>query len=273
VTVDQLPLTLVSTRPRLGDKARNLERIASEVRAARGDLVVFPEMALTGYLVRDAVLRLAETVEGPSVRRLSKLASETGRHILVGLPRRDEERVGLVYNCAALFDPDEGIQLYDKRQLATFGPFEDGLFFSPGTEPGFMETPWGHIGVSICYDLFFPELMRAQALAGAVLLVNVSASPSTSRRFFEVILPARAIENALPVAYTNFAGTQESLVFWGGAQLWGPRGTLKDISPYYEEARLETSVDLEEARAARPLRPTVRDARKALVQDLMDVVN
>jgi 5-aminopentanamidase len=163
------------------------------------------------------------------------------------------------------------VQVYDKRMLATFGPFEDGLYFSPGREPGFMETPWGPLGVSICYDLFFPELMKAQALAGATLLVNISASPSSSRRFFEAVLPARAIENALPVAYTNFAGTQESLVFWGGAQVWGARGTLKGSSAYYEEARLEVVVDLEEARLARALRPTVRDTVRENVQDLMDL--
>lgn len=271
-SMEPLRLSLVCTRPRLAHKKHNLERIVKEVQAAQGDLVVFPEMALTGYVIGDRVHALAETVQGESMRRLSNVCAETGKHALVGFPRLDDEVPGLVYNSCALMDPDEGIQFYDKRQLATFGPFEDGLFFTPGRLPGLFETRWGRIGVTICYDLSFPELTRAQAMQGAHLLVNISASPNTSRHYFETILPARALENCLPMAYTNFAGTQDSLVFWGGAQLWSPRGTLKGRSPVYEEARLEVEVDPEETRAARPLRPTVRDMRRDVFMESLELL-
>lgn len=270
VPLEPLRLTLVATRPRLGAKNHNLENIMGQVQAAEGDLVVFPEMALTGYMVGDRVHELAEPLDGPSLRRLSKTAAETDRSILVGFPRKDEEVPGLVYNSAVLLDPDEGFQFYDKRQLATYGPFEDGLYFTPGNEPGLLETPWGTLGVTICYDLSFPEITRAQALGGADLLVNISASPNTSRHYFEAILPARALENALPVAYANFVGTQESLVFWGGGQLWSPRGVRQGRSPLFEEARLEVEVDSMETRVARPLRPTLRDTRRDTFNELLE---
>jgi 5-aminopentanamidase len=262
--MEPLRLSLACTRPRLGDKAYNLEDITKRVQGAKGDLVVFPEMALTGYLVGDRVHTLAERIDdGASLRHIAKVAAKTGRHVLFGFPRADEEVPGLVYNSCALVDPHEGIQTYDKRQLATFGPFEDGLFYTPGDQSGLLESPWGPIGVTICYDLSFPEFTRRQAVEGAELLINISASPNTSRHYFETIMPARALENCLPIAYTNFAGTQDSLVFWGGAQLWGPRGDRKGRSPLYEEATLESIVDPVETRTARPLRPTIRDTRQA----------
>ena len=263
-------LSLVSFRPRLADPAHNLDQMTDAIAAARGDIVVFPEMALTGYLVKDRIHRLAEPMMGPSAARLAEVAEAHDRWVLYGYPRRDEERQGLVYNAANLIGPDGGVQVYDKRFPATFGPFEDGLYVTPGRDPGLLETPWGTIGLSICYDLFFPELHKALALQGADLLLNISASPTTSRRFFEALLPARAIENTLPMAYTNFCGLQDDLMFWGGAQLWGARGTLKDRAPYHEATTLEVEVDHEETRAARPLRPTLRDTRAEPLDELRD---
>ncbi len=264
-------VTLVSTQPVLSDKEANLAEMEAQVRAAEGDIVVFPEMALTGYVIGDRVHRLAERLDGPSVARIAALAAETGRWVLFGMPRADDRRAGVVYNSAIMVDPEGGVQVYDKRHLATFGPFEDGLHFTPGRSLGLMETPWGDIGVMICYDLFFPELSKAMTVAGADVLVNISASPSTSRRFFEALFPARAIENALPVLYSNFAGSQDGLVFWGGCQSWGPRGTAKAVGPYFETHRLEVEVDHEETAAARPLRPTLRDTRRDVIEDLLEV--
>lgn len=262
-------LSLVSTHPRLGDKEHNIGLMEQAIRSAKGDVVVFPEMALTGYLVKDRIHRLAEPLEGPSAERVAAFAAESGKWILYGYPRRDDDRIGLVYNSAVLVDPDGGLQGYDKRHPATFGPFEDGRYVTPGRSSGLLTTPWGDIGLSICYDLFFPELCKALTLQGADMLLNISASPTTSRRFFEVLFAARAIENALPFAYTNFAGTQENLMFWGGAQLWGPRGNLIDRSAYHEEAILEVTVDHEETRAARGLRPTLRDTRREVLEELL----
>ena len=79
--------------------------------------------------------------------------------------------------------------------LATFGPFEEGLYFGAGSSGTLMEVEGRKIGVVICYDLFFPELAKSYALAGAETVICISASPITSRDFFERLIPARAIEN------------------------------------------------------------------------------
>ena len=254
-------LTLVSTHPRLGDTAGNREEMLGHVAKAKGDVVVFGEMALTGYAIRDAVRRLAEPLSGESVRAFQKAAEKHGKHVVFGFPRLDERRRGVVYDSAAFVTRGGDVHHYDKTFLSTFGPFEDGLWFAPGKEPGLVEVDEGRFGLSICYDLFFPELHRAQALAGADVLLNLSASPNTSRRFFEPLFPARAIENTCFMAYCNVAGPQEEMVYWGGSQVWGPRGDLKARGAYFEPHVLDCEVDLDELAFARPHRPTIRDAR------------
>ncbi len=131
-------------------------------------------------------------------------------------------------------------------------------------------TRHGTIGVHICYDLYFPELQKRQVLEGADVLVNISASPSTSRRFFEALLPARAIENACFSLYSNNVGSQDGLVFWGGCQAYGPRAESLGVLEEYEEGVLRVELDLDALQPAREFRPTLRDtdlADLAAVED------
>jgi len=105
-------------------------------------------------------------------------------------------------------------------------------------------------------------------LAGADILLNISASPTTSQRFFEAILPVRAIENASFSLYSNVAGPQDGIVFWGGSQAYGPRGTrLARLEPLQEGVAV-AEIDLDDLAPAREFRPTLRDAR---VEDLADL--
>ncbi|HEX9816169.1 MAG TPA: nitrilase-related carbon-nitrogen hydrolase, partial [Candidatus Thermoplasmatota archaeon] len=97
---------------------------------------------------------------------------------------------------------------------------------------------------------------------------NISASPNISRKNFEILFPARAVENGYFVAYCNVAGTQEDLVFWGGSQVWGPRGDQKVLAPYTDPSLVTVEIDEAEIDAARPLRPTLRDTR----DDILAVV-
>ena len=127
------------------------------------------------------------------------------------------------------------VQRYDKVNLATFGPFEEGLYFSAGTARRTMDVEGHRIGVVICYDLFFPQLSMDYALGGAEAIVCISASPFTSREYFETLLPARAIETTAYVAYQNQVGTQLNEVFFGGGEARGPRGELLAKNRYFEE--------------------------------------
>src|SRR5207247_2680870 len=106
---------------------------------------------------------------------------------------------------------------------ANFGPFEEGLYFARGEDLTIVDTKIGRIALLICYDSFFPELAKAYAIEGAQLLAIISASPATSKPFFDKILPARAIENAMPLVYANLVGTELNIVFQGAPQ-WIGRG-------------------------------------------------
>lgn len=225
-------------------------------------------MALTGYSIRDEVHRLAEPLDGPSVRRVSRICEELGCGVLFGMPERDGRVRGRIYNSAVLVLPDGSVGAYRKCHLANFGPFDEKRYFHAGMTLPVFETPWGRVGALICYDIFFPEAVKVLALGGAELIVDISASPTSTRRFFEAVLPARAVESTVFIAYCNLVGTEGQLEFWGGSRVIGPRLDVRALGPLYEEAIVEAELDFPELEAARPLRPTLRDTRPEVVEAL-----
>jgi predicted amidohydrolase len=262
-----MKVALAQLAPKLLDKEANLSRIEKTVAKAGADLAMFGELFLTGYMARDAFPRLAETVPGPATDRLSKIASEYGTHVLVGMPERDAKGRYL-FNTSVLVAPDGEVWRYRKIHPANFGPFEEGLYFGRGSDPVLVDTRLGKLGLLICYDAFFPELAKAYALQGADALAIISASPATSKPFFDKILPARAIENTVFVLYANLVGTELNIVFQGGTQAIGPRGEDLGRGKDFEEDVVIADVDLRDLRVAREFRPTLRDTRR----DLLDAV-
>jgi len=250
-------VALWSAAPALGDVDAN---IATVVDAMQGsdDMVVFPELFLTGYNIGDDVQRLAFTEGDPRLAPLVEAAKRNRTHLVVGAPFTP--RAGITYN-AALCITDMGEATWiPKRALPTFTTFREGLFFAHGDAQPVWETRLGRIGIGICYDLYFPEFHKRQVLDGADILLNISASPSVSRRFFETLLPARAVENACFMLYSNNVGSQDGVVFWGGSQAYGPRGGLLGRHGEYEDGPLRVDVDLQDLAAAREFRPTIRDS-------------
>ncbi len=259
---------LAQLAPQVGRKERNLEKIETAVAAAGADLVLFGEMFLTGYMARDEFPRLAESADGPSVKRLTKIATEHGSHIIVGMPERDSKGKTL-YNASVLAAPDGGSYVYRKIHPANFGPFEEELYFGRGSELTLVQTPLGKIGLLICYDAFFPELAKAYALEGAEILAIISASPATSKPFFDKVLPARAIENAIFVLYANLVGTELGMVFQGGTQAIGPRGEDLGRARDFEEEVVTADIDLKALPIAREFRPTLRDTHEELFRKVV----
>ncbi len=258
-------LLLGQLAPVPADPGANLARIAKALASTPSDLAVFPELFLSGYRVGDRFHHLALRPGDPTWERLGALAREHRTSLVVGGPVQSEERKGELRNVALLFRPDGTVANQVKRYLPTFGPFEEGVPFTPTdvSHP----LPWGRhsLGLAICYDAFFPEIFRSLALAGADLLVVISASPTTSFSLFSKLLPARAIENGLPVVYVNRVGVEDGIVFGGGSGLWDPRGEAVDVEERTvgglgpEERVLLAEVDLAEAARWRPFRPVLRD--------------
>jgi predicted amidohydrolase len=254
---------LAQLAPKLRDKEANLAAIERTVARSGADLVMFGELFLTGYMARDALPRLAETVPGPATERVASVAEEHGAHVLFGMPERDPKDRHL-YNTAVLVRPDGAVHRYRKVHPANFGPFEEGLYFGRGSDVVVAETDIGRLGLMICYDSFFPELAKACALKGADALAIISAAPATSKPLFDKVLPARAIENAVFVLYTNLVGTELNMVFQGGTQGIGPRGEDLGRARSFRQEVVHVDVDLAQLGPARELRPTMRDTRREL---------
>lgn len=264
----KVTVTLAQIICQLHDKEGNLKRMTDIVRKARGNIVVFPELSLTGYLPRDDLYHQAETPNGPTMKRILRLAKTTKKDIVFGCPMRDERVPGLLYNSCLLASGKGKLSRYDKMYLPTFGPFEEKVFFAEGKRAVVGDGMHAKLGLMVCYDIFFPELAKLETLMGAQVLVNISAAPTTSRPFFRRVMPARAVENAIYVAYCNLVGVHGSLVFSGGSVLYSPRGEELVRAKDLEEDVVEVQIDLADIDVARRFRPTVRDTRVELLDEI-----
>jgi len=263
-------LLLAQTGPKLGNKERNLRQISEQAAKARKknvDLLIFPELHLTGYTMRDEVSHLAEPIPGPSTRKVESLAKENGVHIIFGMPEESEVK-GVIHNTAVIVGPKGLIGRYRKIHLPTHSVFEERRYYRPGQEASVFKTDIGTIALNICYDLYFPELTRLQALQGAQLVVCISASPGLRRRFFEGFCLSRAMENAVYLAYVNRVGIEEGLQFWGGSRVIAPNGSILAQSKYDVEEFQTCKVDLDEVSRARAFIPTIKDLEPGLFDQL-----
>jgi predicted amidohydrolase len=270
---DKIRLALAQISNKREDKEANLQKIEKLTFKANeqgANIVIFPEMSLTGYVVRDQSYELAETIPGPSVERIEALAKKTEMHIIFGMPELSEKAQATVFNTAVLVGPQGLIGKYRKMYLPTHSVFEEKRYFRPGYEPAAFQTDFGNIGLCICYDIFFPEVIRLSRLKGAQLIVCISASPAVRRSYFETLTCARAIENTAYVAYVNLAGVQDGLQFWGGSRLVSPNGDVVAKAKYDEEDFVICDVDFSDLRTAETFIPTLRDLRPELFDKLKE---
>jgi predicted amidohydrolase len=263
-----MKLALISARPTIADKAKNIQIMENYIKKTKADLYIFGEYFLSGDRCKDEFRDLAEPLNGPSIQHLKKIAKHNKCGIIFGMPTKDATIDGLIYNTAVLIQPDGTVNAYRKWFLPTAGPFEEKIFFDQGEDLPVFTTMFGKIGLLICYDIYFPELAKALTLQGAELLVCISASPTTTQQYFETLLPARALENTVFIAYVNLAGNQEDLIYWGGSQVYDPLGQLLIKAPYLKESIITCDVNLKRLESVRGGRPVLRDIRPEIYQDL-----
>jgi predicted amidohydrolase len=253
------------------DKTENLakmEKATIKAKKQNVDLVIFPELSLTGYVVRDQIYELAETIPGQSTKVIENIAKKTKVHIVFGMPELSERTQATIHNAAVLVGPEGVVGKYRKMYLPTHSVFEEKRYFRPGYQTAVFDTKLGKIGLIICYDIFFPEVSRLTRLKGAQLIVCISASPSTRRTFFETLTVARAIENTAFLAYVNLVGIEDGLQFWGGSRLVGPNGKVLVQAKYDEEDLVICDIDYADMRPVEAFVPTLRDLRPELFDKL-----
>ncbi len=262
-----MKVTIAQKKHALGKKQENLRTIERTADDEDTDLLIFPEMFLTGYTLRDRSWYEAENIPGPSSNRISKIAEENQMNIICGMPEKVKGEARL-RNVALLATSDGELHKYRKVYLPNFGPFEDKRYFKAGNEVPVFDTPEGKIGMLICYDIFFPELAKAMVQKGAEMIAVISASPSVTRKYFERVLPARAIETTSYLFYSNLVAREESMYFWGGATAVSPKGEIIGKGDYFKEDKVEAQLELENMSNFRSNRPVLDDTREAPLSEL-----
>ncbi len=264
----KMKIALVTIRPNVLDKQSNIKKMEKYIKKIKADIYVFGELSLTGYSIKDEIRETAEDINGKSIKQIKKIAEKNKCYIVFGMPLKNSKVEGLINNAAIFVHPNGKLDIYNKWFLITFGPFEEKIYFDEGENYHICDTKFGKIGLIVCYDLFFPELCRLYSMQGADIIICISASPSTTRKYFETLLPARAIENTVFMVFVNLVGTQEDLVFWGGSQVYDPLAKLVVKAPYFKESITTCEIDLKDIKIARANRPVLRDIRPDIYNDL-----
>lgn len=235
-----------------GDKEANLKKIKGFTEQAAGqgnDLVVFPELALTGYECSEDVAEggcsmhreLAETIPGPSTEEIARIAKETGIYVVFGMPEKSPENPEIRHISAVVIGPEGILGTYRKIHLMA-SPLTETKCFTPGDSLPVFETRFGTIGVQICYDFWtFPMLSRVLMLKGARIILNATASPAGPGKedFMVRQTCARGSENIVYTASANLTGKERTVSFFGHSTIAG-RGWK--ISQIYAEGGAEEGI-------------------------------
>ncbi|MFD3587421.1 carbon-nitrogen hydrolase family protein [Streptomyces sp. NPDC058683] len=258
---------LLQSSGRPGSTVENLkvlDEAAGRAAAAGAALLVAPEMFLTGYAIGDDIARLAEPADGDCADAIAELAHRHGLAIAYGYPERAGDHV---HNSAQLISAD-GTRLANYRKSHLFGGFERD-HFTPGDQPVVQAELNGlTVGIMICYDVEFPELVRAHALAGTDLLLVPTANMHPFELVAESLVPVRAWENQMYVAYANRIGQEGEFEFFGLSALAGPDGVARARAGRGEELVL-ADVDPALLAASREANPYLKDRRPGLYGSLV----
>ncbi|GAA5034925.1 carbon-nitrogen hydrolase family protein [Streptomyces siamensis] len=258
---------LLQSSGRPGSVVENLkvlDEAAGRAAAAGAGLLATPEMFLTGYAIGDDVARLAEPADGDSADAIAEIATRHGVAVAYGYPERDGERV---FNSAQLISAD-GTRLANYRKTHLFGCFERD-HFTPGEQPVVQAELGGlRVGLMICYDVEFPENVRAHALAGTDLLIVPTAQMHPFQFVAESVVPVRAFENQMYVAYVNRTGPEGEFEFVGLSTLAGPDGIARARAGRGEELVL-ADADPVLLADSRETNPYLKDRRPGLYGSLI----
>ncbi|NPA06327.1 MAG: acyltransferase [Chloroflexi bacterium] len=270
-------LALVQFQPRLGDLHANLERHLDWIRRARSqgaDVVVFPELSLTGYILQDLVPVVArrprreDPIFGPLL--------EASRTVDVVVGFVEEDQRSRFFNSAAYLSQGQVVHVHRKVYLPTYGMFDEGRFFAWGDHVAAFDTRFGRFGLLICEDFWHVSPPYLLWLDGADVMIFPMASPGrgivpaapklSTARWVEAVVQAYAGLFTVFTAFVNRTGFEDGIHFWGGSAIYGPDGSLLAQAPYSQEALLLQELDLRALHRARARLPLLRDERTALFQ-------
>ncbi len=266
---------LAQVRPHLGDLDANFathERMIADARDAGADLCVFPELALTGYFLRDLVSDVALRADDARLRDLSRRAG--GMDLVVSFAEEDER--GRFYIAAAYWSGGECVHVHRKVYLPTYGFFDDGRFFGRGETVRAFDTRFGRLGVLICEDFWHISTPYLLWIDGADALIFCNNHPGrgtdsrtgdiASIEFVSALCRSYAGSMTVPIVQCNRVGWEDGINFWGGSFVIDAGGAEIARAPAMDEHLLIAEIDRTETRRRRVAFPALRDERPDLVQ-------
>ena len=276
----KLNLALAQINTKLGDVEANLAKhmdFIQQAKSEKADLLVFPELSLTGYVLQDLVASVAHkpTEEDPIFKHLLQASHDLD--LVVGFV--DEDSRHRFYIASAYISAGKVIHVHHKVYLPTYGLFDEGRFFAWGDSVRAFDTRFGRVGMLICEDFWHASPPYLLWLDGADIMLFSSASPGRGLNDKEKLESAHWVERVIKayasmftsfVAHANRVGYEDGLHFWGGAALFDPNGEEVAVGPYNEEALTFAQMDLNQLRRTRARLPLLRDERTALVRNEMD---
>lgn len=272
----RLNVALAQINPKLADVPANLDKHLAYIDQAidqGADLVIFPELSLTGYQVQDLVPEVAIRARADDPIFGALLNASKRIDLVFGFVHEDERQ--RFYIAAAYASAGELVHVHHKLYLPTYGMFDEGRFFDQGERARAFDTRFGRVGMLICEDFWHMSPPYLLWLDGADLMILHSASPSrgldgsdrlSGSRWVELVNQAYGSLFTNYVLHCNRVGYEDGKNFWGGSSVVDPNGDFVAHAPYFDETLLTYSLDLNQLHRTRSRLPLLRDERPEMVQ-------
>lgn len=261
-------VAIAQINPKLGDLQSNLSLYEEKIVVGKklgADLLLFPELSLTGYFLRDMVPNVALRLSSEEVKTLQKLSREV--NFVAGLV--EESRDYRFYNSAVYFEGGEIRHVHRKVYLPTYGMFDEQRYFARGDRIRAFDTKLGRMAILVCEDLWHPSTAYLAALDGALAILCPSTSPlrgisegqiqDDNALYWELINRTYAQTFGLFMIYGNRVGFEDGVGFWGGSEILDPFGQRISKAKYYEDDFIIGDVALDSVRRKRTMAPMLRD--------------
>ena len=261
-------IVIGQVNPRLGDLQVNLALYAERIGRAvsdKADLLLFPELSLTGYMLRDTVPAVALKLDAPEIKRLMALSRRVA--FVAGLVEESADH--RFFNSAVYFEDGEIRHVHRKVYLPTYGMFDEQRYFACGDRVRAFDSKFGRMALLICEDLWHPSTIYLAALDGALAVLCPSASPlrgivdqqiqDDNARYWEMLNRVYAETYSLFMIYGNRCGFEDGVGFWGGSEVIDPFGQRLAKARYYDEDFIVVDAGFEAVRRKRTMSPLLRD--------------
>ena len=273
-----MKLGIAQINPTLGNLDRNVEIFRKTVKEAieKGlELLVFPELGLTGYFLKDMVPTVAQRLDSKLIREIQRVSKKIS--IVVGLVEESSDYC--FYNSVLYFEAGKILHVHRKVYLPTYGIFDEERYLSRGTQVRAFDTRFGRIAMLVCEDAWHPSTVYLASQAGSQILIIPASSPSRGVQRGDKLQISETWESMVKVyatlfmqfcVFVNRVGYEDGINFWGGSEVVNPSGKRILKGPYLDDALVETTLNLEEVRRARVASPILGDEDLNLtIQELL----